>query len=66
MVLNSQMTKLDNPVWFALSEEHRQYRQLITDFYVVGERPGLPGDVSLKGELICLQMVLKKLIPLIS
>ena len=82
--------KLDNPVWYSLSETHKQfaleysnakfykpdycpfggfissdnsidvlgkYASLIDNFYIVGEQPVLPAPLSIKKELVCLQMI---------
>jgi len=85
--------KLDNPVWYSLSEAHNdisinypnvkfydpaycpfgsfivhnniasqidEYSKLIDHFFIVGEKPVFSGRISLKKELVCLQMVLDK------
>ena len=85
--------KLDNPVWYSLSETHDdfamsypgikfydpeycpfggfittnnvalqidEYSKLINDFFLVGKKPVFSKKVSLKKELVCLQMVLDK------
>jgi GNAT superfamily N-acetyltransferase len=85
--------KLNNPVWYSLSEAHKdisinypnvkfydpaycpfgsfivhnniasqidEYSKLIDHFFIVGEKPVFSGRISLKKELICLQMVLDK------
>jgi ribosomal protein S18 acetylase RimI-like enzyme len=82
--------KLDNPVWYSLSEEHSnlgvdygnikfyhpdycpfggfkqietisasisEYSLLIDNFFVVGEKPGIPSSLKIKNELVCLQMI---------
>src|SRR5215467_14789961 len=83
--------KLDNPVWYSLSEIHKDisinyhdvkfydpsycpfggfiennqvvsqiddYSKLTNDFFVVGKKPLFSEKISLKNELICLQMIL--------
>ena len=90
---NGGYEKLDNPVWYSLSETHKElsinyhnvkfydpsyspfggfignnkvvseiddYSKLTNNFFVVGERPLFSEKISLKNELICLQMVLEK------
>jgi GNAT superfamily N-acetyltransferase len=85
--------KLDNPVWYSLSETHDnfaisypgvkfydpeycpfggfitsnnvalqidEYSKLINDFFLVGEKPVFSKKISLKKDLVCLQMVLEK------
>jgi len=85
--------KLDNPVWYSLSETHRtisinyhnvkfydpayspfgsfieannaasqidEYSKLINQFFIVGEKPVFSKKISLKKELVCLQMILEK------
>ena len=85
--------KLNNPVWYSLSEAHNdisinypnvkfydpaycpfgsfivhnniasqidEYSKLIDHFFIVGEKPVFSGRISLKKELVCLQMVLDK------
>jgi len=87
------LKKLDNPVWYSLSETHDdfamsypgikfydpeycpfggfittnnvalqidEYSKLINDFFLVGKKPVFSKKVSLKKELVCLQMVLDK------
>jgi len=87
------LKKLDNPVWYSLSETHDdfamsypgikfydpeycpfggfittnnvalqidEYSKLINDFFLVGKKPVFSKKVSLKKELVCLQMVLEK------
>lgn len=83
--------KLDNPVWYSLSETHKnfvvafhnikfyqpdhcqfggfmntrnildslpEYAKLTGNFFIVGEKPNLPGNLKLKNELVCNQMVI--------
>ena len=83
--------KLDNPVWFSLTESHakfsvdygdvkfyhpdycpfgafisldstakhmKEYSELASSFYVVGEEPASQAPLHLNKELVCLQMVL--------
>lgn len=85
--------KLDNPVWFSLSECHNkfvidygtikfyhpdfcpfggfvkgsdtsshidEYSKLATDFFIVGQKPELSHQVKLKGEVVCLQMIINE------
>ena len=85
--------KLDNPVWYSLSEAHKdisinyhnvkfydpaycpfggfieinnvasqidQYSKLTNHFFMVGEKPVFSKKISLKKELVCLQMILEK------
>jgi GNAT superfamily N-acetyltransferase len=85
--------KLDNPVWYSLSETHKdisinyhnvkfydpaycpfggfiennnvasqidEYSKLISNFFVVGGKPVFSKKISLKKELVCLQMILEK------
>jgi ribosomal protein S18 acetylase RimI-like enzyme len=88
---NMHDNKLDNPVWYSLSEVHRdvavdyegikfyhpdycpfggfnttesisgyidEYARLADNFFVVGERPELSGELQLEQELVCLQMTI--------
>ncbi len=83
--------KLDNPVWYSLSETHKnfavdfgnikfyepdlcpfggfietenisnpisEYAKLTDNFFIVGQKPILPGNLKLKDELVCNQMVI--------
>jgi ribosomal protein S18 acetylase RimI-like enzyme len=83
--------KLDNPVWYSLSERHQnfavnynnikfyhpdycpfggfqkvkgisnhidEYATLAGNFFIVGEKPELSGQLKLKKELVCLQMII--------
>ena len=43
-----------------ISTQIDQYSKLTDNFFIVGKQPLLPGRISLKKELICLQMVLEK------
>src|SRR5436190_18008505 len=85
--------KLDNPVWYSLSETHKgisinyhnvkfydpaycpfggfiepnnvasqidEYSKLTNHFFMVGEKPVFSKEISLKKELVCLQMILEK------
>ena len=85
--------KLDNPVWYSLSETHKgisinyhnvkfydpaycpfggfietnnvasqidEYSKLTNHFFIVGEKPVFSKKISLKKELVCLQMILEK------
>ena len=87
------LEKLDNPVWYSLSETHKnisinyhnvkfydpaycafggfiennnialqvdEYSKLINHFFIVGEKPAFSKKISLKKELVCLQMILEK------
>ncbi len=40
-----------------VAEQADQYASLISDFYIVGERPKLSDQLHLKHELVCLQML---------
>jgi len=37
----------------------RDYSTLVDNFYVVGKKPEIPGELKIKKELVCLQMVIK-------
>jgi GNAT superfamily N-acetyltransferase len=83
--------KLDNPIWYSLSETHKnfaidfgtikfyhpdycpfggftkventanpiaEYAELTSHFYIIGEKPNVPTNLKLEGELICLQMII--------
>ena len=85
--------KLDNPVWYSLSETHQhlaieyndakfykpdycpfggfaaaaksthaveQYSSLADNFFIVGEKPLMPPQLSIKKDLVCLQMICDK------
>jgi len=89
--MSTNTEKLDNPVWYSLSETHRDfainyknikfyhpdycpfggfmsdqnistsieaYSQLVSNFFIVGERPPLPNSLNLKNQLVCDQMIL--------
>lgn len=90
-MLTPNYTKLDNPVWYSLSETHKsfsinyenlkcyhpdfcpfggyenntaianeadKYAKLIDNFFIVGNKPGFSKNLTLKNELVCLQMTL--------
>lgn len=89
--MNIDEYKLDNPVWFSLSETHKdfaieygdikfyhpdycpfggfingenttkaitEYSKLTSSFYSIGQKPIVPNELQLKGELICHQMII--------
>jgi len=89
--MNRGNEKLDNPVWYSLSEAHKRfdigfdhikfyhpdycpfggsranknfsvylehYSAMTDNFFIVGERPGIPNSLKLKNELVCEQMIL--------
>ena len=83
--------KLDNPVWYSVSETHKnfgidfgtikfyhpdycpfggfialeniensisEYSKLVSNFYIIGQKPNVPDSLKLNNELICLQMII--------
>jgi len=91
--MKAELKKLDNPVWYSLSETHKdisinyhnvkfydpayctfggfieinnvasqidEYSKLTNHFFMVGEKPVFSKKISLKKELVCLQMILEK------
>ena len=97
--MQNSENKLDNPVWFSLSEYHQEfeldygtskfyhpdycafggcigatnqvediakYAELTSNFFVVGKQPRLPNGLSIENELICLQMIVRQAIQLLS
>jgi predicted GNAT family acetyltransferase len=90
-MMNKAGNKLDNPVWYSLSESHQkfsvdyndikfyhpdycafggfenieniskhidEYSALADNFFVVGAKPQLSARLTLKKELVCLQMII--------
>lgn len=43
-----------------LAEEIAGYAKLISNFFIVGDKPQFSNPVALKGELVCLQMVIDR------
>ena len=41
-----------------ISEPINEYSAKVDNFYIIGEKPGLPGHLKIKKELVCLQMVI--------
>lgn len=35
-----------------------EYAELTSNFYIIGEKPNIPSNLKLEGELICLQMII--------
>ena len=93
MMKKTAFDKLDNPVWWSLSETHNQvgidygpvkffdpgycpfggfvqpgdmtdamsrYSELANNFFIVGEKPEVPGTLEVKKELVCLQMIIEQ------
>lgn len=89
--------KLDNPVWYSLSEMHQhfavgnsnikfyhpdycpfggfnknemlaapisEYAGLTGNFFIVGQKPGVPANLILRYELVCDQMIMSQRIEL--
>jgi ribosomal protein S18 acetylase RimI-like enzyme len=88
---SEESKKLDNPVWFSLTESHQRftmnhgatkfyhpdycpfgaftgaadtiqpidaYAKLVDRFFMVGEKPQISKQLTLKNELVCLQMTI--------
>jgi ribosomal protein S18 acetylase RimI-like enzyme len=83
--------KLDNPVWYSVSETHKdfgidfgtikfyhpdycpfggfialeniensisEYSKLVSNFYIIGQKPNVPDNLKIDHELICQQMII--------